>query len=171
MIRNVVAAAMMLGAGEAAALSCMVPNLGWDFNRLVEVPDMYYVALGTLSTEDPVPDIPLLEQTEGVMDRTGIRFTYTFTGQFLGLGGLGRQVSEEVTVEVVCLSVWCGWFPPSDTEMIMFLREDEDESLSLEIGPCGGPLLPEPSVAQVAAIRRCMDAGTCAEAEMTVFER
>ncbi len=167
MIRILAVGLTLLAAGEAVALSCMRPNLGEDFNRAQADEATYYLGVGTLQVDEPLPVIPNVLQNDQA-GRPPVTVKARFEGRFMGTSGFGAETVREVEITVFCLSVWCGGFPPMGAEMAVFFEEGED-GLRLMMGPCGGPLKMAPSPEQIAALEACMQAGTCGPAEIAVF--
>ena len=73
-----IAAALCLIASQAAALSCMPPDLATTFNRMNEVPEDVYVLRGT------------------------------FAGEALTREGFVSRFVSPVIVQSVCYGPWCG---------------------------------------------------------------
>lgn len=145
----------------AAALSCIVPNMGRDFNQLADAPETYVVARGRLVPAGPVPEVsPDRAQSNKVFQAL-----YRFEGQHLGtVPRSDRALSVPVEVTVRCLGPWCAGFPAA-TDQAMFL-ERTNGTYRVEIGPCPFGALAAPKPDQMAALRACLSAGRCGEAEI-----
>lgn len=156
MLRALVMALIVM-PGAALGLSCVKPNMGEDFNRIAEAPELYWIAYGTLRQTGP--------RTE-VAEGQPFSVPYEFEGRI----NFGRDMrTEKLTLKATCLSAWCGGQPSENTPVFMYL-EHQDDGLVLNSGPCGGDFVDAPSLGQLGALRACLKNGRCEEAEINAFE-
>ncbi len=169
MLRIVGLLCVVLAAGDAAALSCIVPNFGRDFNYAQASEARFYVALGRLIPDGPVPDVLPEEQAS----QTGVRgysVPYRFVGSLIGKAGPGPEREMAVRVEVNCVAVWCGGFPRGTDAALMLLEQDGDGAI-FRIGACGAAQLVEPDASDLRAIGACLRQGACRRGQLDHFER
>lgn len=161
-------AALSVPARPVQALSCMRPDFSRNFEQLQADEGVYHLAHGTLRPAERLPRIP---GDRSVQPQRGYSARYSFEGSFLtGRKTVaGPQVQRNVTVEVGCVSVWCGAFPVLKSPGLMFLRQEPGGGLSLEVGACGGDLLADPTLEQIGAINQCLRKGRCGRAEKRPF--
>lgn len=146
MIRAVLlATAATLDAGPALALSCLEPSVARSFEEARASAEVYVVVLGRFEFEAPEPGEPA-------------SVTATFDGRVLGRDGFVTEVRRPVTMEISCLSVWCGHIEPG-VETLAFV-EQEEEGLSVAITPCSGWVFVKPTPEQVLIAESCMS-GSC----------
>ena len=152
-----IALSLALPATEAGALSCRRPDVARAFRQASEAPDPTIVVLGKLSY-----DTGLLPRGVGMGNdsaRHGLRLTARLRGRSLSGSGFGPRISENIALDIRCVSAWCGRIPPNE-EVLMFLRKT-DSGHVLEVGPCPQFFFVTPSEAQIATARQCLSGGPC----------
>ena len=132
------AIALTLFASQASALSCLPTDAAHMYQRVADSEESYYIVHGTLDPNTPIVVPAVNANGEPTNDKSAITRT-RISGQSLSAGGFDRPIDLEVEVEVSCISIWCGGAPSG--EVIAALRLT-DAAPVLEIGPCGGFLLP-----------------------------
>lgn len=163
------AAALLLSATTASALSCVQPNFAEQFNRFNDAPELYYVGYGTLRPLAPViAHTPPFNPDGQTQDRS-VTTPYLFTGGFLTGQSITGTANYSVSVTTRCLGPWCGGMPQNAGPQLVFI-EGNGPALSLEIGPCPGPLHATPSAGQVQAIQDCMKDNECGPREVRAFD-
>jgi len=123
----------VLASGPVQALTCLRPEIGTSFTAAHERPETFHIALGRLiRTGDNIPDGP---DTGDVNNRVGYSFAARFEGRLAGRDGFEIDLSTPVTVEVACVSAWCGDDSLSEHGLYV-LRVDADGRYALEAGVC-----------------------------------
>lgn len=150
MLRHLAFAIALLAAGPAAALTCMRPEIANSFERADTRPEPFVIALGRLiRTGADVPgDVPT---TGGQLDRMPYQFPARFEGRLAGANGFMTERGFDVTVEIGCISAWCGGESLSDYGLYFF-RHDEQGRYALEANPCGGFLFENPTEHQLMEV-------------------
>lgn len=148
-------AAGVLAATEAAALSCMRPDVRRSYAQAEAAQERYSIVRGRLSFDTaqlPQPDL-----------KNQRARTVTIPGRLSGHGltaqGFAAPFDRAITLEVSCVGAWCGSARPG-RDVLAFLRRDGAE-YALEIGPCPFFLFPAPDTAQIAAVVACQAGGPC----------
>ena len=159
MIRILTLAVALLAAGQAAALSCLRPNVARTFNWHQESADRYTLGIGRVIVPGEVP-----AYVEGQPREMPARFS----GRLMGRRGPGAPVEMPITVRATCIASWCGGFPEGDGALIVYLKATPAGRV-LEVGPCPGDLEPT-SPAREAMLQRCLQRGACTEAEIARAE-
>lgn len=84
-----------------------------------------------------------------------------FIGTTITRRGLDKSVTIPVTLEIVCIDAFCGT-PPKGV-ILAFLRLDENNAATLNLGPCGVfPGIDAPTLEDVRTIQTCFLNG-CSE--------
>jgi hypothetical protein len=149
MLKHIAISVAIFAAGPASALSCLRPEVGSSFERADQREEAFVVALGSLERSGPnVMDGP---ETGDSNMRVGYGFPARFTGRLATSGGFNADRALDVTVEVGCVSAWCGDDSLSDYGLY-FLRLDEAGSYALEAGPCGGFFFGNPEEHQLMEV-------------------
>jgi hypothetical protein len=139
-LKGIAFALALLAAGPAAALSCLRPDVARSFEMTEDREEAFVVALGALERTGPnVPDGPASDNPN---TRVGYSFPARFDGRLANSDGFLVERSFDVTVEVRCISAWCGGDSLS-AYGLYFLRRD-DTGYALEAGPCGGYFFDNP---------------------------
>lgn len=138
-------------ASQAAALSCLKPNIGRTFNFVQESADTFSMALGTVTAKGRIP-----KYVEGKPRYIPSKFK----GVFLGSNGQSKEHEIDITVDAICVVHWCGGFPETDEDMLVFLKKT-DVGYRLESNPCGGNYKIAPTPKEVRTLQKCMRRGKC----------
>jgi hypothetical protein len=142
----------MFLAGPAAALSCLRPEVGRSFEEADAREEIFVVGIGALErTGEDVPDAP---PSDDPNRRVGYSFAARFEGMLATTDGFDVPGTLDVTVEVSCVSAWCGGESLSE-DALYFLRRD-GEDYALEARPCGGYVFEAPTEAQIGEVVRRM---------------
>jgi hypothetical protein len=163
---------LVLTAGSADALSCLRPNIARTFNDLSASDRSYFMALGHLEqTGKRIPmrsDPPKVANGEEqpVLD-IGIphEVPARFSGKMFGATGLSDEITLDLKVDEICLASWCGSFPETDDEILVFIERTEVD-YRLRSGPCEGDFKVAPTEAELALLQSCLKAGQCSKAQV-----
>ena len=149
----VVAGMIALIAGQASALSCIQPDPVRAFQQAAGSDVTYYVLYGTL-------DFEAAKQPKGVVNepRRPDPIPAFFRGSGLSDSGFDLPFETAVTVQPLCAGSWCGATAPH-TPALIFAQVHDDQIL-VEVGPCGGQVFLEPTVAVLDKMTQCMN-GNC----------
>lgn len=128
---SIAAAAAMLIASPAVALSCMPPSFDHSFDQARDAKETYGILAGSI-------DVNEAKVKQASKDGTT---PYSVMGMFTGAAvyseGLSEEFQREITVEVKCYGPWCG--NAQDIEdVIFFAKLGPAGSLMVEDNPCGG---------------------------------
>lgn len=148
-------AAALATAGQAQALSCMVPDTAVTYMRAAEAAEVYVVLHGTLTFDQ--------QAMPGAIEEDGdvtIPIPAHFSGALLGPQGFDGAHEIDLMLNVNCWSPWCGNANTGEP-YIVFARQAEDGSLSVPINPCADLLFFRPTEAQISAVERCHSGGQC----------
>lgn len=146
-------------ASQAAALSCMKPNIGRTFNYVQESSDIFSMALGTVTAKGVIPKYK---------DGKARHIPSKFKGIFLGPNGQTEEREVDITVDAICLAHWCGGFPETEKDMLVFLKKT-DAGYRLESGPCDGHYKIGPTPKEVRSLQKCMRRGKCSDWQIKSF--
>jgi hypothetical protein len=154
-----VLALIALPGGQAAALSCMVPDPLLTFSNVNAAEESWIVLLGRLEPVAgyQIPD-PMTFQGQAMPDL--LPTSVGFVGMGLSAGGFDRPFGGTLLMQPVCYGPWCGGWPGAG-EVLLFAELQADGSYVVPLDPCGQHLFPPPSTAQVAALTACMASGAC----------
>ena len=143
---------LMVLAGEAAALSCVRPDVVSSFQRAEEVPEDVYLLKGTLRFDPSL--LP-----EGVIneERNPPPIPARFEGQALNRNGFTTPYARSVTLQPLCFGPWCGSAQPGQ-EAIMFATV-RGADLVIAASPCGGQIFYEPTRQMEQQLIACMNGG------------
>lgn len=143
-----------LSAPPAEALSCRRPDVARSFQAADTSPERYVVVLGQLDFDATPP--PKTRPGQPPQPR---RLRARLQGRGVTPTGFGAWVDRDITVEITCVSAWCGSVPKFE-QMLMFLRQSGN-GLTLEAGPCPQFHFPSPTAADLATLRRCLSGAPC----------
>ena len=165
MIRPLAAALAMLAAGQAAALSCIRPDVAAAYTAAAEADESYVVLLGRLDfrpSRQP-PDI----DGDVNQPRPAPPVRADFSGKSLASNGFTREFSAPVMLEPVCWAAWCGGFPVPGQEVLLFARTEGSGGASrvwVELNPCGTQTFDQPTRADIRRVEACHQGGPCTAA-------
>jgi len=146
-----VAAAAVVCASQAAALSCIQPDAARAFQNAAEAEESYVVLLGQFDFIAP-PKQPVSN------DAQPQQVLATFEGQGLGADGFVATQPKSVQLETACAGAWCGGFPTPGADVVAFVELTQDGYL-LSLGACGGSVF-EAETAPI--VEACMRGEACA---------
>ena len=140
--------------GNALALSCMQPNMARSFNDKAADTQVWMLVEGKFVAELALSDLlrlPPPRPGEPVPQQESRTVTASaqFTGRQLG-GTHSTPLETQVSLEVSCLTPWCGSFPPVGTSVLAFLAVGDGGNLTLRSGLCPGAFQAQPTPKQVA---------------------
>ena len=141
-------------ATQAAALSCLRPDVADTFNRAAAAEESYVVLLGSFDfvmPQQPSTDINA-PQT--------LRAQARFDGQFLSSAAFVPAPPLTVGIEFTCAGPWCGSLPTDGSEVLAFVVQSDD-GYALNVGPCGGTAFVAPVAADIARVEACMRGEAC----------
>ncbi|KAB7614652.1 hypothetical protein F9L33_08420 [Amylibacter sp. SFDW26] len=147
-------------ASQAAALSCVRPNIGRTFNNVAASKDIYVMGQGTLTATGKIP------KYQQSVER---QITTEFTGVFYGVSGALRERTVLVTVDTICFASWCGSFPKTDEKMIVFLKKSPS-GYRLESNPCDGHFKIAPTIKEIRILQKCLKKGECSKTHVQALE-
>lgn len=151
----------LFGAQQAAALSCMRPNLARSFNFYEQSDDKFVIAVGKLTPTDKIPDYK-----QGVSREVAAEFK----GGFLGRWGVKDQPPQTVMIKTSCLASWCGAIPERSVDVLAFIKKTP-AGLVLETGPCHGEYTENPSKKLIRTLQTCLAKSECSKAEINKIDR
>lgn len=154
-----IAIALSLVANQAAALSCMRPDVATTFNQMNEVPEDVYVLRGTLDFDES-----LLPQGAVNEERTPEPIQATFNGNGLTLEGFTSSFGSPVVVQSICYGPWCGGVG-SGKDLITFAKVIDDD-IVIEVDPCGSTVFYEPTQSMIEDLKSCIRGGKCESNEL-----
>ncbi|MGR3434885.1 MAG: hypothetical protein ACU0CO_08375 [Shimia sp.] len=144
----------MLVAGPVDALSCMRGSPAESYAVAAASEAGYAVALGSFDfAESAMP------RGEAAAGSRSVRVPATFEGRALAADGFTQAWRADVTLDVSCLSAWCGSLPPA-TPVLAFV-ERTPTGWRLDVAPCPGWVFEAPSPAQIASVEVCHRGGPC----------
>ena len=149
--------AMLVAPTTALALSCLRPDPALSFNRAANAAEFYVVVHGAFDFDPNL--LPNRMGDTGFAANDVTEVPAHFSGHALGLDGFTVPVEREVALWVECLGPWCGAATP-DAPSLAFVEVIED-GYALTIGPCGGQMFDNPSVAVLDQMTTCLVAGQC----------
>ncbi len=138
-------------AGQAAALSCLRPDVERAFAEANGAVEEYVVVIGSF-TGGPGPRPG---GTTGGDERT---YPAVFTGHLLNRNGKAEAVDREVVVHEACAASWCSELPTGQ-EVLTFLRIDAGDVPVLTLGPCYPNFFTAPTAQQVDTVKQCFVSG------------
>lgn len=140
----------------ALALSCLAPSVERSYAQFAAAEENYVVIHGRLKLD-------MSELPKGMTGDTRpprmTRVPASLRGKSLNKSGFVVPFEREVTLEVTCLSQWCGHVQ-ADEDVIAFVRKDV-EGYALRITPCGGSAFGAPTPEMLAQVTQCMTSQTC----------
>lgn len=141
---------------QAFALSCAPPNIARTFNYVNDAPDTFYMGLGTLSATGKIP-----KYVEG----TPRQIPAQFEGVFMSATGQTETKKVDVILDAICFASWCGGFPETDDEMVVFLKQT-NEGYRLESNPCDGHFKVMPTPKELRVLKRCLGNSGCTDLQI-----
>lgn len=159
MTRALMLLAALLAASPVGALTCAPVDPAASFRRADAAPERFHVLLGTMAFDDSALPPPVAAPAPPVPAGGWPDVPARLTGVALEPRGTLVETGHDLLIRPSCAGPWCGWIPSGETWLV-FAREEGD-ALVVEVGPCGGWVFMDPTEAQVAAVRACMDQAGC----------
>ena len=144
----------ILCASQAAALSCMRPDVADVFQNLNAADETYSVLMGSFEYVPPPPQ-PVSNDAEPE------RAPAIFTGHGLGSDGFGQIEPVSVILQTSCSGPWCGGFPMPGSDVLAFV-EHTAQGYILNLGSCGGSVF---DAALKPVVEACMRGDDCVTAD------
>lgn len=157
MLKLALTTALTLAAGQAVALSCIQPDPVRDFQQASDAEETYVVLYGTFEFDQS----KMPQGVEMGDPRTPAPVASIFSGNVLTLDGFVPAPDIAVTLVPTCAGPWCGAMQ-TGPETLAFVVQGE-EGFTLDIGPCGGGIYPEPSRAVLDQMTSCLRGEACEE--------
>lgn len=154
MIRALLVALSMVASSQAAALSCMAPDVTRAYAAAQEAEVRYIVVSGVLRFHTG-----RLPRALGNDSPPSTPIPARLTGQALTATGFDFDFDRAVTLEVLCYGPWCGG-AGSDTPYLAFLREGADGYV-ISADPCGAWMFQDPADETLGTVARCFREGRC----------
>lgn len=143
-------------ATQASALSCIPPNIARTFNDVHASSDVYVMGLGTLTAKGRIP-----KYIEGQARHIPAQFR----GVLLGQSGQTKTQNLNVTLDAICYASWCGGFPKTDQQILVFLKKTQ-AGYRLESNPCSGDFKVSPTKKELRILKKCLKNGGCSKAQV-----
>lgn len=147
------AIALTLTASQAAALSCLAPDVARGFNQIAASEKTYVVLHGSFSfAKRPPRSEEQRPQTQS--------FGSKFTGKLLTGNGFTDEVADVlVNINSNCAASWCGEITPN-AEYIAFVEQD-GRSLTLQAEACPTFAFFEPTSEMISQVEDCAAGRDC----------
>jgi hypothetical protein len=147
------ALALIATVSQAAALSCLAPDMARDFQRIAASDKSYVVLNGTFTfAARPARGDETRPETQS--------FASKFTGQLLTGGGFTDDIADVlITINSNCAASWCGEIVP-DANYIAFVEQD-GRKLTLQAEACPAYAFREPTAEMVKQIENCAAGKSC----------
>lgn len=140
----------------ALALSCLAPSVDRSYAQFAAAEEAYVVIHGRLKLE-------MSEMPDGMTGQTRpprmTRVPARLRGHSLNASGFEVPFNRQVTLEVTCLSQWCGHVQSGD-DILAFVRKDAS-GYALRVTPCGGSVFGSPEPEALEQVARCMAGRGC----------
>ena len=144
--------AMTLIASQAAALSCIRPDVARTFQNVAAAEERFVVLFGSF-------DFPPQRRQPVSNDAEPQQVVATFEDQGLGAAGFVATQPKPVTLQTACAGPWCGGFPTPGQTILAFI-EQTDQGDVLTLSACGGLVFDADTAPIVEA---CMRGEPCEE--------
>ncbi|MGC1503360.1 MAG: hypothetical protein WA782_04380 [Sulfitobacter sp.] len=140
----------------ALALSCLAPAVDRSYAQFAAAEEAYVVVHGRLTLD--MSDLPQ-GMTGDTRPPRMTKIAAELQGSSLNKTGFVVPFDRPVTLEVSCLSQWCGHVQTGE-EILAFVRKDVD-GYALHITPCGGSVFGSPKPEMLAQVKQCMADQAC----------
>ncbi|MBF9044580.1 hypothetical protein HKCCE4037_14645 [Rhodobacterales bacterium HKCCE4037] len=159
MIRSLSLCLALLAAGPASALSCLAPSVAGAYQNAADSPADYVIGVGGLSLTGPSnPPEGAVAQGGDINQMVG----YTQPAQFDGELFTGQAFDSArvlpVTVNVTCVSAWCGAANAVDYGLFFF--RVENGNYILDENACPGNTFPDAHPGYLLEVIDCHN-GSC----------
>ncbi|SHH65566.1 hypothetical protein [Marivita hallyeonensis] len=149
----------LLMVQQAAALSCLAPNIARDYANAAASEDTYIVVKGQLFFDEA--ELPNRVDQRNARNGDSVDIPGWLAGQSLTADGFSRAFERDVILRVSCLGPWCGGTAKGDH--LAFLKQ-EDQQWVMELSPCPGMTYQNPTEDQLSQVQSCFVGEAC-EAE------
>ncbi|WP_135504044.1 hypothetical protein [Roseovarius aestuariivivens] len=149
------AAALVLCAGPALALSCMRPTVAGSFVRADAAEQIYVVVHGRLQFDEaliPEPDFSRQDPPDTLIPAR-------LTGTVLSRAGFETAFDRDVTLKLQCFGPWCGG-ASAGTDYLVFVEKTGTEYV-VPADPCGSMIFADPTPAQLDQALACLRGEAC----------
>lgn len=153
-MRILLVCALALLPVQAAALSCLRPDVQRSYAEVDAAPESYVVVSGRL-TFDPAA-LPRSHQKD-TQPRTEV--TAHLTGKSFGKDGFALPFERDIQMDVLCFGPWCGGVD-TGAEVLAFIKRGA-EGYTLEVSPCGGRVFANPMPKMLRQVEQCFAQGRC----------
>lgn len=148
---------LVVAASQAAALSCLRPDVAMSYSHAADADQTYAVLLGEFEFRPTEQPKPLGGDPNHA--RPAPPVVAQFSGTSLGRAGFGNRYVGPVTLKPVCFSAWCGGFPGRGRAMAFALVQDGRYEVQLD--PCGGAHFANPTGQDIARVEACHRGEAC----------
>jgi len=147
------AIALSLTASQAAALSCLAPDVARGYNQIAASDKTYVVLNGTFSfAARPDRGDETRPKTQS--------FASKFSGSYLTDNGFTEEISDVlIMINSNCAASWCGQITP-DTPYIAFV-EQNGRQLTLQAEACPTFAFQDPTPEMIDQVEGCAAGKSC----------
>ena len=150
---------LLILATPASALSCIEPSPLRQYIDARDSKDLYSMVIGKI---EPYGAIKLPKQDLNSNQTNKAATTRArLSGRALTSDGFTVDYQGDITLNIGCLSIWCGGAPATNAEVFVTLRHNGDTRL-LDLGPCPTNALPWTAEDETRVLN-CHRFGKCAE--------
>lgn len=157
-MKGILACALCLVAGQAAALSCLPYEFENAWTDAESSESAFVVVHGTLQFD--AARLPQVDWERQQDTPPSTRIEARLTGQSLTRAGFSRPFDRPVILEIACYGPWCA--TASDGAETLAFVEQTPEGWMLRTNPCGGFVFQSPDEAFLKRARACMNGADCA---------
>jgi len=154
MVKWFLVALTLLTGSQAAALSCLRPDVAEAFNTAASSDDAYVVVHGRFKFATPPS-----RDTGNINAQREVSYTAQFDGRYLAEDGFRTAPPLSVTVTHTCTAAWCGQLT-AGVQTLAYLKQSAT-GYSIDVSPCGGQAFAEPSRQDLARVEACMRGDQC----------
>lgn len=148
-------AAMMI-AGQAAALSCIPPDIARTFQQLDAADERYAVVKGRLTFDERL--VPKVDWNKQDQTPPLTQIPARLEGMSLSKTGFKTSFRQRVMINGRCFGPWC-FGASSGMEQVFFVNLD-GEPATIELDPCGGHAF-APDRATQKRVLSCLKGTAC----------
>lgn len=140
---------LALLAQPVLGLSCLPPSVEQMYSNAEASEDAYIGVLGVISPLEDFkePDKTRLQQPKDTV------FAAQFSGHSFTFSGGLQDLKTKTKVVLQCAGPWCAQLG-KDTNYLTFINMSQPTP-TIEIGPCYGNAISDPTLKQIVAMRRC----------------
>ena len=145
----------LLCAGQAAALSCLPPDVVRTYREVDADSARWGAVVGRLDFDES--RLPQPDRREVSPPQTEIRAQ--LIGHSLTPEGWTRPFQQNVTLRVQCIAAWCAT-PVSGRTYLAFVKREGARRVVIA-DPCGTTLFPRPARRDLDRLQSCFAGGRC----------